>query len=76
MDGFKDDEELGFGNMVDMSFDKSFKLLIVQLFQDIKTFNVERLGKMRWICKEVEDDDILLFIEFFELDWEVVFIVI
>jgi len=46
MGGFKDDEEFGLGDMVDISFDKDFKLSIVRLFQNIKTSNVERLDKI------------------------------
>ena len=45
--GFKGDKELGFDNIIDINFDKSFKLSIVRLFQDIKISNVERLDKMR-----------------------------
>ena len=45
--GFKGDEEFSLGDIIDINFDKGFKLSIIQLFQDIKTPNVERLGKMR-----------------------------
>ena len=76
MDGFKNDEEFSLGDIIDINFDKSLKLSIVQLFQDIKTSNIERLDKMWWMCREIEGDDILLFTEFFELDWEMVFITI
>ena len=47
MDGFKDDEELGLDDIVDINFDKSFKLSTVRPFQDIKISNVERLNKIR-----------------------------
>jgi len=45
--GFKGDEEFGLDDVVDMNFDKGFKLSTVRPFQDIKIFNVERLGKMQ-----------------------------
>ncbi len=76
MDGFKGDEKLGFDNIVNMNLDKSFKLLTIRPFQDIKIPNVERLNKMRWMRKKVKGDDVLLFVEFFELDWEMAFIAI
>ncbi len=47
IDGFKNDEEFGLDNIVDINFDKSFKLSIVRLFQNIKISNVEKLDKMR-----------------------------
>ena len=76
MDGFKGDEKLGFDDIVNMNLDKSFKLLTIRPFQDIKIPNVERLNKMRWMRKKVKGDDVLLFVEFFELDWEMAFIAI
>ncbi len=76
MGNFKGDKEFGLGNMVDINFDKGFKLSIVQLFQDIKISNVEKLYKIRWIYREVESDDVFLFAEFFELDWEMALIAI
>ena len=76
MDSFKSDKKLGFDNIVDINFDKGFKLSIVQLFQDIKISNVEKLYKIRWIYREVESDDVFLFAEFFELDWEMALIAI
>ncbi len=45
--GFKSDEELGFGDIVDINLNKSLKLSTVQPFQDIKTPNIEKLGKIR-----------------------------
>ncbi len=45
--GFKSDKELGLDNIVNINFDKNFKLLIIQPFQDIKTSNIEKLDKMR-----------------------------
>jgi len=76
VDGFKGDEKLGFDDIVNMNLDKSFKLLTIRPFQDIKIPNVERLNKMRWMRKKVKGDDVLLFVEFFELDWEMAFIAI
>jgi len=45
--GFKDDEKLGFDDMVNISLDKSLKLSTIQPFQNIKTSNIERLDKIR-----------------------------
>ena len=47
MGGFKGDKELGLDDIIDINFDKGFKLSIVQPFQNIKTSNVERLDKIR-----------------------------
>ncbi len=76
MGGFKGDKEFGLNDIIDISFDKGFKLSTIQSFQDIKTPNIERLDKMRWMYKKIKDDDVLLFTKFFELDWKVVLIVI
>ena len=76
MDGFKGDEEFGLSDVINISLDKSFKLSTVRLFQNIKISNIERLDKIRWIRKEVEDDDVFLFVEFFELDWKVTLMII
>jgi len=45
--GFKSDEKLGLDDMIDINFDKGFKLSTVRPLQDIKTPNVEKLDKMR-----------------------------
>ena len=47
MNGFKNDEELGLNDIVDINFDKNLKLLTVRPFQNIKTSNVERLSKIQ-----------------------------
>jgi len=47
MGGFKGDKEFGLNDIIDISFDKGFKLSTIQSFQDIKTPNIERLDKMR-----------------------------
>jgi len=76
MNGFKDDKKLGFDDIIDINFDKNFKLSIIQPFQNIKTPNVERLNKIRWMYKEIEDDNVFIFIKFLELDWKIAFIAI
>ncbi len=45
--GFKGDEEFGLGNIIDINLDESLKLSTIQLFQNIKTSNIERLDKMQ-----------------------------
>ncbi len=68
MDGFKNDEKFGFNDIIDMNFDKGFEFSIIRLFQNVKTSDIERLGKIRRMCREVEDDNVLFFVEFFKLD--------
>ena len=65
--GSKSDKELGLSNIVDISLNKSLKLLVVQSFQDTKITNIERLDNIQEISKEIKGNNILLLIVFLKL---------
>ena len=76
MGGGEGDEELGLGDVVDVSPDKGLELLAVRPFQDAKTTDIERLGDMRGMGRETEGNNILLLAVFLELGRKMAFMTV
>ena len=64
-------KELNLGNVVDASLDKELKFLTVRLLQYTKIANIERLGEVQGIGREIEGDNGVVLAELLELGREV-----
>jgi hypothetical protein len=72
----KDEKKLNLGDMVDSGPDKELEFFAVYTFQYTKTTNVERLGKIRGMSREIEGDNSVVFVELLELGREMAFIAV